>query len=276
MNPSSRTYYRRRAGYHRRYDAGREAARRHIEEAKAFSREIGGTDTDVKQYFFSLTGNQLNDIFREYGEKYGGKSEEYARLTFSRWRTGATKMSGTVAKRLFDLLPPRMPLAKKYELAQNVWKHFGPSSSHHYTVGPNANVSTVATLIAEKLDKVVLEYGVPETLQNRFRWLAAGDVRLQEQLLNHFRQLQKTLAVEKIQYELPVLQQQMHEYGGITFRARSTIQIHRHNISVWIDKRLGNEIRESAPGYGFANGITWFWWIIAALTTLSILHYIFK
>ena len=49
---------------------GYERARQHIEDAQRLSRELGGTDVDVKKYFFSLPSNQLNVILTEYGEKF--------------------------------------------------------------------------------------------------------------------------------------------------------------------------------------------------------------
>jgi len=156
-------------------------------------------------------------------------------------------MSGLVAKRLFDLLPPRMPLSKKYELAENIWKHFGPNSRHSYTIGPNADVSTISEGVSEKLDEVVTIYSVPENVRNRFNWLASGDVQRSEKLLNHFRQAEKSLAVEKINLEVPVLQRQVREHSDVTGRARSIILIHKHEVSVWVDGRLDTEIREGAP-----------------------------
>ena len=44
-------FYRRRG---RRRNYGQERALQHIQEAKDLSRELGGTDEDVKSYFFSL------------------------------------------------------------------------------------------------------------------------------------------------------------------------------------------------------------------------------
>jgi len=265
MARSGRRYYGRSRGrYFGKYNKGQEAARRHIEEARAFSHEIGGTDTDVKQYFFSLGGQHLDGILKEYGKKYGNQVEEYARETLPRWRTEKTQMSGKVAKRLFEFLPPRMPNDKKYELAENVWKHFGPSSSHSYRVGPTAKVSDVASVVAETLDEVVLKFAIPEPIQNRFNWLAAGDVRLKEKLLNHFRQKEKELAVQKLNAEIPLLQRQMHYHGSITRRAKSVIQVHKHDISIWVEKRLGSEIREGAPAFHISGGAKWFWWIVGA------------
>jgi hypothetical protein len=144
--PRFRRYYRRRSYAS---TAGQEAARRHIQEARQFEKEMGGTVSDVKKYFFSLKDAELNAVLAAYSRKYGASKEEYARQIFSRWKSGSTQMSGLIAKRLFDLLPPRMPIAKKLELAGNVWHHFGPSSRHHFTVGPNADPKLVMDRIRD-------------------------------------------------------------------------------------------------------------------------------
>lgn len=255
----------RRRSYYRP-NAGQEAARRHIQEAHEFSKEIGGNDQDVKTYFFGLCGTELDSVLIEYGKKYGVEAESYARNTMSKWRSGATKMSGMVAKRLFDLLPERMPERKKYELAENVWLHFGPASSHSYTVGPNADILVLSQKVADKLDQVVVSYGLPDSVKSRFNWLAAGDVSIKEQLLNHFRQLQKSLAVQKVSMEIPVLQSQVLNYPDTTGLARSLIKIHKHVVTITIDKRLTSEINEGdpTPTQGPSLGIPWWLWVVGA------------
>lgn len=228
---------------------GKRAALRHIEEAREFTEEIGGSDLDVKKYFFSLSDIELAPILSEYGEDFGSKAEDYARETLPKWKSGNREMSGIVCKRLFGLLPPRMPLKKKYELAENIWKHFGPSSDNSYQIGPNTPISSVEKLIFSKLVEVVTEYSIPENVHNRFSWLSDGDVKAKEDLLNYFRQLEKTLLSEKINLELPILQKQAREQSEVTGRIRSVLQIHKHEISIWIVNSLDDQIVQGAPNY---------------------------
>jgi len=227
--------------------AGSEEARRHIREAEAFSRQMGGTDRDVKQYFFSLEKQQLEPILIEYGKLHGSDAEQYARETLPKWRSGTVKMSGMVAKRLFSLLPPRMPLKDKYQLAENVWRHFGPSSRHAFTIGPNTNIEELALRVSEKLDERVTKFSIPENVRNRFDWLAAGDIQLAEKLLNHFRLAQKTLAVKKVRADVATLQRRAGERDGVSVRARSNIQIDKHQVDVWLDKSMDAELVEGRP-----------------------------
>jgi hypothetical protein len=237
----------RRRSYSR--NKGLEAALRHIEEARQFTREIGGSDVDVKEYLFSLSGIELDSIFSDYGKKFGQQAENYAREAFPKWKSGRTRMSGMVCKRLFDILPPKMPLEKKYELAENIWKHFGPSSKKSYQIGPNTPILIILETIIKELDDVVTEYSIPENVRNRFNWLSNGDINVKEQLLNHFRQLEKTLVSEKVHLELPVLQKQVKEQADITGDIRSVLQIHKHEISIWVVNSLDDQVVVGTPNY---------------------------
>lgn len=237
------------------YDSS-DYARRHIEEAKAFSAEIGGTDEDVKKYFFGLAPGQLEPILKEYGQAYGSKAEDYARETLPQWRSGTRRMSGMVAKRLFDLLPKRMPLALKYELAGNIWRHFGPTSRLQYVAGVDTPLSDIEERVSATMAEVVTRYNIPENVSARFKWLSDGDISLQERLLNHFRQKEKELAVQKVRAEIPVLQRQVRDHPVKTHLARTVLVIHRHEISVTIRSDVPNEIavEQSRPAKAIETG----------------------
>jgi len=55
-------------------DRGREIARQHIIEAEQLSRELGGTDVDVKAYFFSLPSRDLQIVLDLYESQYGSQA----------------------------------------------------------------------------------------------------------------------------------------------------------------------------------------------------------
>src|SRR5687767_12306685 len=95
-------------------DPGIERARQHIAEAQALSAELGGTDEDVKQYFFTLSPEKLSLVLDAYQRKHGLERRVYAEQTLPRWRSGRVHMSGMVASRLYSLLPPLMPLEAKF------------------------------------------------------------------------------------------------------------------------------------------------------------------
>jgi hypothetical protein len=246
-------------GHGRALTAGQEAARRHIEEAREFEREMGGTVSDVKRYFFGLSTTQLDEIFSAYGRSYNSSAEAYARQIFPKWKSGVTKMSGLVAKRLFDFLPPKMPIAVKLELAGNIWNHFGASSRHHFTVGPTADLNSVMDSVRAKLESVIQDYDVPQNVKDRFDWLAAGDVQVKERLLNHFRQMDRKIATDSLNEQLPILQAQMRDPSTYTKSIRTKIKIHKHSVEICIDPRLKASFREGPPDpTSPASGAAWF------------------
>ncbi len=156
-------------------------------------------------------------------------------------------MSGLVAQRLFNLLPPRMPTATKLELAGNIWRHFGSSSARYFTVGPAADAKSVVDAISDKLNAAIQTYQIPDQVRKRFEWLSSGDIRVKEELLNYFRKMEQDLVISKLHLELPLLQKQLQDYAEQTVSVRTKLEIHRNSVEIWIDHRLGDKYREGLP-----------------------------
>jgi hypothetical protein len=160
--------------YRSRDEISHEYARAHIEDYHRLERELGGSVEDVKQYLFALTPQKLRPILQDYEATYGIQKRTYLESTIKKWRTGKRRMSGTVAERLFALLPPRMPLLTKYQLIENLWNHVGPQSKKTLRIGLDANIEQVLDAIRSHIEDVVIHYRIPENLERRFDWLAGG------------------------------------------------------------------------------------------------------
>jgi hypothetical protein len=230
-----RRYHRRGHSRGRAYSPGSEAARRHIEEAKRFSSELGGIDDDVKSYFFCLTPAQLGPILDEYGQIHGSSARDYAEKTITKWSSGRTHMSGMVAERLFNLLPPRMPLSEKYDLVKNLWDHVCPKTTHAFLVGPDSDGVILETRVRDYLMGVVTGHAIPEAIEKRFAWLSSGDVKVKQQLLNHLRAMERNLVLDTIRDELPIFLAQIRNNGKVTGRVTRTLRIGKHECVVAFD-----------------------------------------
>lgn len=247
---------------------GYERARQHIEDAQRLSRELGGTDVDVKKYFFSLPSNQLNVILAEYGEKFGSQPEEYARETMPSWKSGKVKMSGTVAERLFKLLPPRMPLHEKYKLTESLWTHFGPKSKKRLRIGLTADLNAAVVAIDEHIEQVVTSHQIPKEMEARFDWLAHGDVGVKQQLLNHLRGLERKLVSDGARLQLPVMVDHLKTRAGdLTHRMTQTLKVGNHELELLIDREFdGIALEEWKPPVAPAKEATsdygWVIWLI--------------
>lgn len=248
-----------------------ERALQHIEDARRLTAELGGTDKDVKDYFFSLSPTELQGILNEYERRHGHAAREYAEVTMPKWRAGIVTMSGTVAERLFALLPPRMPLASKYKLTEGLWRHVGPSSRKRLRVGLEVDLEAVLTAVRNHIEEVVVNYRVPENLERRFNWLAGGDISVKQQLLNHLRQLEKAHVVEGARVQLPVMLEHLRSDGGShTHRLTQTLKVGKHELEILPDKSFSGVALEewkpsslsSATAYGCFSS-WWFWLLVA-------------
>lgn len=186
----ARRSYKRRNNY--RSNRSYEQARKHIEEAKALSEELGGNDRDVKDFFFGLRGDQLEAVLDAYEDNFGIKAREYAEIALPQWKSGSKKMSGLVASRLFSLLPRFMSTQDKLGLAESLWRHVGPRSTRYLYIGKTATDHEIQQVVSEELDRLASNWRIPEEMEKRFAWLSEGDVAVEQQLLSHITGLEKT------------------------------------------------------------------------------------
>jgi len=170
-----------------------------------------------------------------------------------------------------------MPIATKLELAGNVWRHFGTTSTHHFTVGPNADTKLAMDRIHETLTAEIQDYNIPENVKYRFDWLAAGDVSVKEHLMNYFRQVDRKIATDSLNQQLPVLQAQMRDHSGHTGSLHTKIEIHKHSVQIWIDPRLDAQFRKGQPerkrSASRASGAMWFLIVVAVIVAIIYLSH---
>lgn len=227
---------------------GLEAALQHIEEAKQLSKELGGTDKDVKEYFFSLSPKELQTIWDKYQANYGEEPRNYAEITLPKWRSGKVQMSGLVAGRLFSLLPPLMPISAKYALTKNLWEHMGPSSRKTLRIGLNGDITQVVEAVRAHIEEVVINYKIPDGLENRFNWLSEQDVHVKQDLLNNLLVAEKNLVVEGAQNQLPTMLAHMGSLSGEqTHRLAQVLKLGKHELEILIDKNSIGVTLEEPP-----------------------------
>lgn len=264
---------------------GRERAAQHIREAQQLSIELGGTDKDVKKYFFDLSSEQLVQILQDYEDQYGADARAYAEETLPKWRTGRVKMSGLVAGRLFSLLPPRMPLATKYALTENLWSHFGPRSKMRLRITPGADAGEVASIVRSHFDNVVSSYRIPDQLNARFNWLSSGDVELKQDLLNHLLKMENELIELGVREQLPVLETYLASASeGVFVHTSQWLRVGGHELELVIDPHVEVSTMESWSAYNSkagsiparpsqkSGGVNWLVWVIGALVLISALR----
>ena len=253
--------------------AGREAAKKHIREARELSETLGGTDQTVKKYLFGLTGAKLDSVLEQYGERYGELAAAYAEETMPRWKSGKVQMSGMVAERLYSFLPQGMPLKTKYDIAEELWRHVGPSSSKTLRFGPSATPQSIVSNAEEYISNVVVDYKIPSSLEHRFDWLTSNDVEVKQALLNHLRDLDKSLVVEAVRLQSGVMVDRLNQdSSGRIQHFSHTVSVGKHVLVIIADhETVGCVLEESRiaaqdmrrrPKGDF--DLSWLGWLAAA------------
>jgi hypothetical protein len=179
-------------------------------------------------------------------------------------------MSGMVAERLFGLLPKYMPLEHKYKLTESLWRHVGPSSRRMLYVNPRVPLQDIAAVVNAHLERDVLSYTIPESMEKRFAWLSQGDVEVKQELLNFLRARERDLASESLRLNIPILAAHLQSaQGEHTHRLVHKLQVGKHEIVVTLTDGV-EEITETAPPAPFV--ASWIWWVVAFIILLVLLN----
>ena len=226
-------YQRRKSKYNfGPYRSGTEKAIEHIRQAEEFSKKTGHTDFIVKQYLYSLSSSKLKIILNKYEEIYGEKRRNYLEETIPLWKNKKRKMSGEVAKRLYNLIPPLMPLSDKLKIVDKLWRHCSPSSRKQFTITKDTNANELHNQVISYLNDTVQKYLISEEISNDFNWLAENDSLVYQELKNAFLQKEKELisqcTLHRIQAILQYLNNSQDYYSSIS----QTLNIGRHEIII--------------------------------------------
>lgn len=242
-------YRRRRYGSRGSY--GSERAKWHVAQARAFSDEVGHADAAVKDAFFRLSGKALDYLLDKYGELYGEDARDYARNTIPKWRSGTVQMSGMVAKRLFELLPPYMPTEDKNKIVEAIWKWYGPSSRKFVYVGPDSDGAAMLAELEAYFGNLNVLYPIPETLKSRFDWLCDNDAVAKERLLNHFMDQQRRAAIASAHLNVPMILARMQaDTEGQISKLSHTVFVGNHHVDIRADPlRSGYSFSDSANNF---------------------------
>jgi len=127
------------------------------------------------------------------------------------------------------------------------------------------------------MDDVVIHYRIPEQLERRFDWLAAGDSHVKQDLLNHLQQYEKQLVAEGARLQLPVMIEHLRsEAGQHTHRLAQVLKIGNHELELALDKTASGVAiiepwiaRPSAVNE--ATNYKWLWWVVVAAVILFLL-----
>ena len=192
---------------YRRYDSDISEALRHIQEAEEFNIRTYGADRIIKNYFFNMSPELREKVFREYGRIYGPERLDYARDTYEKWKTGQVKMSGMVAKRIFDLMPRYLTPEQRMSVVEYIWRKLRRHDSVYFRFSPVVTASDLQRKLQGYLEEHVKTREVPEDLKKEFSWLSSEDTAVYEKLLNRFLDLDRQRILTTVRLTMQKVQQ---------------------------------------------------------------------
>lgn len=208
---------------------------RHIEEAKELTKQLGGTDQDVKVWFFNLTGITFNNIMQEYKKLHGIKAYDYAVQTIPSWKSGQRKMSGMVAERLFNLIPKHMPIEDKFKLVDSLWKFTTVSNKLLIRTNRETEINELVALLQSEVNRIDTDWEIPENLSNRFDWLAGDDSTTYQKLLSYIVDQECKLITAMLPHQITELLSHYHnEWSDTSNYFSHTVEIGKHSVEVRI------------------------------------------
>ncbi len=177
---------------YRRYYTSRAAE--HVAARQRLSLVFAGIDQDIEKIFLNLPSHKLEAVFVRYGKSAGSQAESYARATYQKWKSGSVKMSGVVAERLLNLVPPALDASARFDLVRKLRAAHFKRASHHVTASPQDWRARLMPLIND-IVAAASTFKLPPELVDRVKWLADGDAIAAQKLLSAVDQEEATIRV---------------------------------------------------------------------------------
>lgn len=165
----------------------------------------------VCQAFLELYGEQLDELFVEYGLAHGKAAEAYARKTFPAWRRGDTNLSGQTMERLISLVPPHLTTEQRVALLKQLARPHEYRTTGRKSVGITINAEAPqegfdrveAGFESLKFDEALLS--LPEHLMQAATWLYDDDVTAARGILAEAKRLETNAVLEQARKDVDLL-----------------------------------------------------------------------
>lgn len=206
-----------------------------VSKRQRLSSTFGGIDRDVERLFLSLDSDELDDLFDFYTEEFGASAGNYARKTYPKWKSGSVRMSGEVAERLLNLLPPLLPYDVRFELVKKLRQTNFRKMSRYVGTSPELWVDALLPVIDE-----VVKHGetanLSEDLKQRLAWLADGDTEAAEKMLSAAIKDESIGRLSYLKSEFQRIDDLLAQLGDHHTSVEHTIELPQGTIRVHIVK----------------------------------------
>ncbi len=217
-----RTYYRRSRYYG--------PPRQHLpSQRELISQQLGGVDTEVVNFFFTMPDSQRELVFRRY-RRFGSGAEQYARSSFESWRNGTKQISNQTLIRLLDIVPEVLDFGTRVSLYRRIRAANRHQEHVIVTVRSVADIAFIREAAARITAKARSQPDF-EGLAERLTWLSQGDGPLARALVTAAEEQESKITSENMVRELSFLQENL-ERLTLQREAAHTISLPYGTITV--------------------------------------------
>jgi hypothetical protein len=223
-------------------------AAQHVSARASLSYQVGGIDKDIETAFLNLADAELERIFRKYGTIHGRSAEAYARVTHEKWKAGKVRMSGAVAERLINLVPPELDASLRFDLVKKLRSAFLHKENKAVTAEPENWRAAVAPLVAELLTASE-RFRLPQRVLDKVAWLAGGDTQAAQALLTAAEQDEAIVRLRYLEAEfrrIDTLIQTIEATRSVSHRIELpqgtisiTIKLPEQGVWAWLQSTFG-------------------------------------
>ena len=149
-------------------------------------------------------------------------------------------MSGVVASRIFDLLPPYMSSSHRLNIMEVLWKKYSPRTSVSFRVSANASENDLTVAMEEYWRSMDIRHQLPDTVSRMGAWLTGNDAAKGQELFNHFKELDKKLAIEKCRVIFKTIGPRVRVNEGTNFQATHVVKVGGHEAELSFSRDESN------------------------------------
>lgn len=165
---------------------------------------------DIKQYFFSLTTRELEQVLMHYKDTYGESAYQYARDTYTAWKYDRVKLSEQTLLRLVETLPQVLSSQKRIVLIEKLFTFYVDNikftresitieaywdNYHQKLTELSCNIRQNHTLYFRPID-------FDDNVLNLASWLSNDDMQVAKRILGECTHKKYLLASQSAQLDI--------------------------------------------------------------------------
>jgi hypothetical protein len=163
----------------------------------------------IRDSFFELDDEALDELFSDYGAMHGDAAERYARATFPKWRARTTGLSGSTLERLVELVPPYLSPQQRLAIVEDVVSRhkrlaWGSQTIRISTETPDQQFQELDAAILASENEGPLA-NVPESVMQAASWLYDDDVTAARGVLAEIQRREHQLLREQARKDIELL-----------------------------------------------------------------------